>query len=1282
MIALLLPITLIPTLFMGLTVYNRARNLMLQQITDRMSIFLSEATNQMDSWLLDKSLALESMPRNPDFIESVEQYLELSPTNPEYSNVRNQTLAYLRALNTPGQDNLFNHFLLILPNGQVALSSNRPWEGIFLDETAYFQDRINTGQRASFLEITPAVLYHPETSVEYEITQFFSVPLNDSDGGLLGYVVGLSEGRQIQAILEANASFLPNNKLFLFTENQGFAGITDQTKANSISELFPSQDQLDLIFSGQPAGALANAYLSYDDTQVVGIYQYYRTLNIGFLVEVPEADVLGTINTLAPTAAIIIALTITIITALIFWVARRITNPLVDLARITQAFAQGNWSIRSNFQSTNEIGTLARSFNLMAEDLSNLYASMESTVEERTQQVITTTELSAMATSASGMNELLDQTTALIAERFGYYHIGIYLLNNEKETGTLRAASGESAHELLRQAHAISLGRDHIYYDVVRNNQPVIVSNLDRETSSINLDLLPDAHSKIAIPISIGKDVFGIIDIQSEKDSAFPHATSSVLMTLANQLAGAIYNFQLREGNQVDLQQVSQLFQTSQRLAMAESIEEIFNEIARGVQQTSYFACFYKTNGEIMALVQPAEDKPYYADQLPRELNVSGKLAVTFFSQLTPLIIKDLNNALVPMRPELLHPPRTLDAREACYIPIMIDRELFGLIILASREEDNITLNSVQPFRSLADLVQTKILKVQAQEESGIRLTNLELLTAFSESIINTTSTDLYPTIHTQVKAIIGEADFYVALYDKETDRIEIPYLYEGNQPITIDPFPLGEGLSSIVIRTRQPLMLIENAEERARALGAKVVGNSAKSWLGVPLILGDEVIGMFSVQDVQQEYRFDESDLNLMLLLAPPIAGAIQSDRLLQIAQKRSFQLETSAEIARETSTTMDQAELLRHTLQLVQDRFNFYHASIFLIEPSGEFAVVEESTGEAGQKMKEDGHKLKVGSQSIIGYVTERKTPLVVNDVTRDPTHRFNPLLPDTRAEVGIPIMLGELVIGALDVQSTTPYAFTADDIGVLQILANQLAVAINNAHLFSETQEHLAQHRLIHHVTTVAAASTNIEDALSSAVQGLRVTLGDNVSILLLDKKANQLRVLASSGYDNDVDGLLIPVGQGVTGWVAANGEPMIVNNVQADERYISGKEAVRSEIAVPLTYRGELLGVLNVESETINAYDDHDQDILGTLAGSLSAIIVNARLAERQQQLFEITNKIRQSVSMDTILETTASELTRALQARRARIQVGGDLVDAPNGGKGGNGPQARGKGGRR
>ena len=114
-------------------------------------------------------------------------------------------------------------------------------------------------------------------------------------------------------------------------------------------------------------------------------------------------------------------------------------------------------------------------------------------------------------------------------------------------------------------------------------------------------------------------------------------------------------------------------------------------------------------------------------------------------------------------------------------------------------------------------------------------------------------------------------------------------------------------------------------------------------------------------------------------------------------------------------------------------------------------------------------------------------------------------------------------------------------------------------------------------------MAASSTTIDDALSSAVQALRVTLGDNVSILMLDKKTNTLRVQAASGYKNSILGMTIAVGEGITGWVAENNETLMVNNVRRDSRYLKGKEEIESELAVPLIYRGELLGVLNIESE---------------------------------------------------------------------------------------------------
>jgi sigma-B regulation protein RsbU (phosphoserine phosphatase) len=133
--------------------------------------------------------------------------------------------------------------------------------------------------------------------------------------------------------------------------------------------------------------------------------------------------------------------------------------------------------------------------------------------------------------------------------------------------------------------------------------------------------------------------------------------------------------------------------------------------------------------------------------------------------------------------------------------------------------------------------------------------------------------------------------------------------------------------------------------------------------------------------------------------------------------------------------------------------------------------------------------------------------------------------------------------------------------------------------------------------------------------------------------------------------------------VTGWVAAHKRPLRINNVAEDSRYIQISLNTRSELAVPLIYRNELLGVINVESEQLDAYTENDEEMLGTLGGSLAAIIANARLleqirlqAERERIVYEVTGKIRRSTDVQSILTTTASEITKIVGARRTRIEI--------------------------
>jgi GAF domain-containing protein len=737
---------------------------------------------------------------------------------------------------------------------------------------------------------------------------------------------------------------------------------------------------------------------------------------------------------------------------------------------------------------------------------------------------------------------------------------------------------------------------------------------------------------------------------------------------------------------QTNIHELERLYRGSSHIVAAQSENELVQAVDRILQDSPYAAAMLLWHGPKLeiAVLNSLEVKESLRDAVDNlGSNLSGQLElfthsknfkdlaklesplpldeVQKFLSGNPVII-DKNSTALPS--SLKRFANQLNHQSTAVLPIKQGSKLRGLIILGAHAE-SLTSSIVQPYVGMTDLISAALGKMADMETKEERLRELESITSIGQVVSKTSDLNsFYAALHTQVRNVIGDFPFVIALYRKETASILIPYMYEGGKVDSVEAFPLGEGLTSVLIHTQQPLLLVEDIEKQAEKLGAKIQGKLARSWMGAPMVVQGESLGALIVQDMDREQAFGDENLRFLTALASQGAGVIYNVGLLAESRLHTIQLETAAQIARDVSGSLNLDDLLRKAVNFIRERFNFYHAGIFLIDLPGEFAVIREATGEAGAQMKRAGHKLGVGSKSIVGYVAGRGELLVVNDTTKDATYYANPLLPETRAEAAIPFKVGDRIVGVLDVQSVDVYAFTEDNLRTLQILADQLAIAVVNSELFAETQEQLSQHRLLHHITSSAASGTTLEEALASAVSGLQVTLGgDRVSILIPDSEHKFLEVKASVGYSQDVEKIRVPIGSGVTGWVAEHHRLLRVDNAAEDPRYIQASPNTRSELAIPLMYRNEILGVLNVESEQIAAYDENDEEMLGTLGGSLAAIIANARLveqvrnqAEHNRLIYEITSKIRRSTDMQTILTTTASELTKAVGARHTKISI--------------------------
>jgi PAS domain S-box-containing protein len=206
---------------------------------------------------------------------------------------------------------------------------------------------------------------------------------------------------------------------------------------------------------------------------------------------------------------------------------------------------------------------------------------------------------------------------------------------------------------------------------------------------------------------------------------------------------------------------------------------------------------------------------------------------------------------------------------------------------------------------------------------------------------------------------------------------------------------------------------------------------------------------------------------------------------------QRRAIQLQVAAEIARDATASLELDRVLNRTVQLVRSRFGFYHAGIFLLDEQGEYAILHAAAGDqSASEMLERGHRLKVGQEGIVGYVTSSGKPRLVLDVRDDKIHYLNPALPETRSEMALPFKVGERIIGAMDVQSRHEDAFDDHDVIILQTLADLLAIAIDKARLHEQVQRHAdeLEHRVQERTYELERERAQLQATLDSMGEGV--------------------------------------------------------------------------------------------------------------------------------------------------------------------------------------------------
>jgi GAF domain-containing protein len=327
---------------------------------------------------------------------------------------------------------------------------------------------------------------------------------------------------------------------------------------------------------------------------------------------------------------------------------------------------------------------------------------------------------------------------------------------------------------------------------------------------------------------------------------------------------------------------------------------------------------------------------------------------------------------------------------------------------------------------------------------------------------------------------------------------------------------------------------------------------------------------------------------------------------RRTQELQHKSTQLEAASYVARQVTDITDLQVLLNDIARTIADQFHLYHVGIFLMDDAQEHAVLQAASSAGGRQMLELGHRLKVGSQGIVGYVTERAEPRIALDVGTDPYFLVNRFLPETRSEMALPLISRNRVIGALDIQSEQPTAFAAPDLDIMQTLADQLATAIENSRLFGESKAVISQFEALTALQTPSAWRSYL-DRRHTAYQYTR------------------------------------------TGT-----RPLTTSIVNPSARILE----------IPLELRSQKIGVISLRRKPASPdWSPHERELASELAAQVSLALDNARLleetthrAEMERITAEISTQISSSTLYESILRTAAQELSRALGGSEVLVQI--------------------------
>jgi signal transduction histidine kinase/DNA-binding response OmpR family regulator len=575
------------------------------------------------------------------------------------------------------------------------------------------------------------------------------------------------------------------------------------------------------------------------------------------------------------------------------------------------------------------------------------------------------------------------------------------------------------------------------------------------------------ALSVLFVPLMTGGDVTGVISLQNlDHEDAFSDADVRLLTTVASSLSVALENVRL--------------FEETRRL-LTESNERaaelsIINSVQQGLASQLDMQAMYDLVGDKIQEIFDAQvvdiglydveagtvTYPYSVEKGMRERGVvvplvAGGMARAMLAERGPLLVNDVDTWMTErgIRQSVVSGE---PSKSVLFVPLSVGSEIKGHISLQNIDHtDAFSESDVRLLSTLASSLSVALENARLVDETRQRAAELAIVNEVGQAAASQLDLDRLISLTGEQLRTTFRADIvYVALLDEATNLISFPYRVERGKPAPREPLKLGEGLTSRIITSRAPLLM--NRADQFAAMEQQGVGTSVKSYLGVPIFVGDRAIGAVSVQSIDEEGRFGEADARLLSTIASNVGTAIRNAQLYQESQRRAREMAELADVGREISATLEQERVLQRIAERAMELLEGVTSGVFLAEPDGQTFRAISVVGADAEAIRAD--TIHLGEGIIGGLALERRAE-IVNDVLNDPRAVSIPGIDDDgqRPErLAIAPLLGRQgVTGMMAVwRPGAAPMFTQADLDFLNGLSQQATIAIDNARLFAEANE----------------------------------------------------------------------------------------------------------------------------------------------------------------------------------------------------------------------------------